>query len=208
MKKVFFLLTACGVLTVFLSACSSGPALELNAQTYSNSHYLFSIGFPENYSYCLNYYCINEIPEEAITQFLLRDSVGSKVLSMEMYVNLTEMSAVDYAKRSLELNSQNSKNLKEAYSAEEIISFAGEEAYSFLASDGFEERGGSMGMDELGYIALVPNKSTEVSPAFSFNFPGQEYRVVYTGYDQFIYRILYLESEQTESIIETFEFIK
>lgn len=207
MKKIFTCLSAIGVLLSLLSGCSTTPQEE-NTQRYSNSHYQFSIGFPENYTYCLNFYCINEIPEDVITLFLLKDKVGSKVVSMEMYVNLTEMGAVDYAKRSLEFNRQNSGPLKEAYSEEREITFAGEEAYTFLASDGFEERGGSMGIDEKNYIALVLDESTEVTPAFSFNFPGQEFRVIYVDHGPYIYRILYLDNEETEAVVESFEFLE
>ena len=119
-------------LMLFLSSCAPAAPVEENTQPYSNGHYQFSISYPENYSYCLNDFCYNEIPEEAITLFLLKNKVGAKVLSMQMYVNLTEMSAVDYGTRSLELNRQNSVDLKEAYSQEDEISFAGEKAYTFL----------------------------------------------------------------------------
>ena len=58
---------------------------------------------------------------------------------MQMYVNLTEMSAVNYGTRSLS-SIANSVDLR-AYSQEDEISFA--VVLILLVSGGFEERGGS-----------------------------------------------------------------
>ena len=203
MKKIFVVL----FLLVFISACSRAPKEE-NTQIYSNSHYQFSISYPESYLYCINDFCYNDLDDDLMTLFLLKNKVGAKVVSMMVYVNQTGMSAVEFGKQSFELNRQYGGELKEFYTEESEITFAGENAYSFLATSGFKELGASLGTDEKGYMALVKDWSTLETPTLSYSFPGEEYRVVYVEYGTHIYRILYLNTEETEAVMDSFEFIK
>ncbi len=134
------------------------------------------------------------------------DENGVLVASIQPYVNLLNMSALDFGKRSLELNREYSQNLKEAFSGEQELTFAGENAYSFVAEGGFEERGGEIGMDENSYIALLDN-STNTDPMISVFLEGK-YRVFYLDHGKYFFRIVYLENDDTEKIIESFQFLK
>lgn len=203
MKKTLFLLA----LSSLLFGCKpTEPTETVALQSYSNAYYGFSLEFTEDYSYCLNDYCINTVPEDAIGTFSLMDANGVLVASIQPYVNLLNMSALDFGKRSLELNREYSQNLKEAFSGEQELTFAGEDAYSFVAEGGFEERGGIMGMDENSYIALLDN-STSTEPMLSVLLEGK-YRVFYLDHGKYFFRIVYLESDDTEKIIESFQFLK
>lgn len=201
MKKIFLLLS---LATFFFGCNPSVPETPLT--TYSNSHYQFSLEFPENYSYCLNDYCMNTVPEEAITTFLLKDPNGATVASIQPYVNLLGMSAIDFGKRSLELNRANSQGLKDIYSNEGESSFAGENAFGFTATGGFEERGGQMGMDENRYIALIDNPNS-TDPMISVALDGT-YKTFYLDHGKHFFRISYLSDESTEKIMESFEFLE
>jgi len=200
MKKLFF-----GLFLLLFGCQSAGTAEEIPLQTYSNTHYQFSLEFPEDYSYCLNDLCLNTVPDEAVTNFVLLDASGNLIVNVQPYVNLLGMSAVDFGKRSLEMNREYSQSLKDIYSDEEETTFLGQEVFKFLADGGFEERGGKVDMDENRFIALLDNaKSTD--PMFSVRL-GAQYRVLYFDYGKHIFRVVYLEDAATEKIMESFKLL-
>lgn len=201
MKKLILI----GLASSLLSGCASSTDAAL--VTYENSYYDFSIDFPETYSYCINDFCYNELTDDLLTSFTLKDESGNGILQVQPYTNLLEMSAVEFGKRSLELNRANSDTLDDIYSEEEEITFAGQKAFTFLAENGFEERGGAMSADENGYIAIVDNPEAYLDPNFSLELTGT-YRVIYLDSGNYFYRIIYPDQEEVQEIVDSFEFIQ
>lgn len=191
------------VMLVFL-ACQTDMSTW---QRYENVYYHFALRFPPEYRYCLNVICMNEIPEDAIGGFVLFSELNFQVLNVQPYFNALELSAVEYGQASLDLNRRYHENAEDVYSQEELISFAGQEAYSFLSNGRFEERGGSLSTTEDGHMSLVSDSASYEAPTLDLDLDGV-YRVVYVDYGDYIYRILYKDDSSIKEIMETFEFVE
>ena len=188
---------------------------------YTNSHYNFSLEIPENLEYCLNDFCINDVEDNEIQYFkidgyqlLKYEGVEPKkgiptaaYLEIEVRRNSLGMSAVDFAKRSLQLNRQYKISKKDYYAQESETTFAGEKAYSFIATGGFEERG-------LKYSNENGEPSVVNAPEF-FEKAGQgrsldsPHKIIYFDHNGFMYRILIpIENKIANTTINSFELIK
>jgi type II secretory pathway pseudopilin PulG len=186
---------------------------------YSNSHYKFSLEVPENLAYCLNDFCDNSVEDKNIQyfkidgyEFLKYQRIEAKkgvptliYLEIEPRKNSLGMSAVDFAKRSLELNRQYRPE-KDYYAQEAETVFAGENAFTFIASSGFEERG-------LKHTYINGQSAVENAPEF-FESAGEgrslesPHQVIYFDHNGFMYRIMYpIENKVAVDIIDSFKFI-
>jgi len=183
---------------------------------YFNSHYNFSVDVPIGLKYCLNDFCDDSAQDKDVNfkitayNFLEYQNIEiTEEISTYPYLeirprkNLLGMSAIDFAKRSLDFNRKYSKNFKDTYSQEEKIVFAGEDAYSFIAEKGFEERG-----------ALVDDEGAKDSPKF-YETVGEgtllelPHKIIYLDHDGIMYRIIYpIENEIAVDIIDSFKFIE
>ena len=171
---------------------------------------------PIGLKYCLNDFCDDSVQDKDVNfkitayNFLEYQNIeiNEKTLTypyleIKPRRNLVDMSAVDFAKRSIDFNRKYSKNLKDAYSREEKIVFAGEDAYSFIAEKGFEERG-----------SLVDDEGVKDSPEF-YETAGEgtllelPHKVIYLDHEGIMYRIIYpIENEIAVDIIDSFKFIE
>ncbi len=183
---------------VLLSACAPSAVVDTTDwQTYSNQYYNFEILYPKDYSYCLNGYCINEIPEDALSTFTLLDTTGAPILSVQPYKNELGMTAMEYGEKAAAYNDY-------VYDEESTV-FAGQEAFSFMTSGSFYEPGGTGGITEDGHISL---RYDEAATQIPFVELSESSRVVYVDYDGYFYRIVYSESEEAKAIAESFEFLE
>lgn len=182
---------------------------------YSNSHYQFSLGVPEDLAYCLNDFCDNSVEDKNIQYFRIdgydqgieaKKGVPTLVyLEIKPQKNSLGMSAVDFAKRSLELN-RRYRPEKNYYSQESETIFAGKNAYTFIADGVFEERG-------LKHSNVDGEPGVENAPEF-FESPGEgrslesPHKIIYLDYNGVMYRIMYpIENEIATDIINSFKFI-
>lgn len=183
---------------VLLSGCAPSAAVDTTDwQNYQNGYYSFEISYPEGYSYCLNGYCINEIPEDALSTFTLLNAEGSAILSVQPYKNELGMTAMEYGEKTADYN-------EGAYD-EENISFAGQNAFAFTTEEGFYEPGGTAGITEDGHISLLYNEAATEIPFVGVNAKS---RVTYVDYEGYFYRITYSLNEENEAIVGTFEFLE
>lgn len=186
---------------------------------YTNDYYNFSIALPTDLQYCLNDFCDNSVEDKniqyvSITGFQLLKYEGREItkgvptlidLEINPRKNSLGMSAVDFAKRSLELNNTYNPE-RSSYSAASETTFAGEPAYTFIANRIFEERGLKLSYVD-GELAAVN------APEF-FEKIGQgrmleaAHRVIYFDHDGVMYRIMYpIDTPVVADIIESFKFI-
>ena len=194
MKKFIFL---CLTL-VLLSACAPSAAVDTSTwQNYQNEYYSFQISYPEDYSYCLNAYCINEIPADALSTFTVLNTTNSAVLSVQPYKNALGMTAVEYGEKVAEYN--------EGVYDEGTSEFAGQNAFAFTTDEGFYEPGGARGVTEDGHISLEYDAEATEIPFVGVNASS---RVIYMDYEGYFYRITYSDNEENEVIAETFEFLE
>lgn len=194
MKKTILLCLA----LVLLSGCAPSAAVDTSGwQNYRNEYYSFQINYPEGYSYCLNAYCINEIPEDALSTFMLLNVEKSAILSVQPYKNALGMTAMEYGEQTAAYN-------EVAYD-EETIDFAGQDAFAFTTEEGFYEPGGTRGITEDGHISLLYDAAATEIPFVGVNAKS---RVVYLDYEGYFYRIVYSINEENEAIVGTFEFLE
>jgi hypothetical protein len=180
---------------------------------YSNSYYNFSLEIPDELDYCLSDMCIDKSIEDEshvfqikVSHFLnyqnieYKDAISTNnCFEIRPRKNSLDMLAVDFAKRSLKLNQQYRPERK--YYQEEEIMFAGEKAYTFITSSGFEERGASSTEDGLKDSSEFFEKAGEGKLLDSLH------RIIYFDHNGFIYRIIYpLENEIAKDIINSFRF--
>ncbi len=189
--------------------------VDKSTVTYSNSYYNFSLELPEGLVYCLNDFCFDNNIKDKNIQYLKittydflkyqnieinSNTLTYPFLEIRPRKNSLGMSAIDFAKRSLELNRE--YRLDQEYSQEEEIIFAGEDTYTFIAEKGFEERGGLSTDDGL---KDNPDSFEKAGQGYLL---GASHRIIYLDYNGFIYRIIYpIENEIAEGIIDSFKFI-
>lgn len=189
------------------------PALAQKDKTYTNKFYNFSITLPYNLEYCLNDFCQNDVNDEEIQFFKIEGTQLLKYLGIEQHKlipsgsieiyprkNSLGMSAVEFAKRSLELSKQYDKRFdKKGISDEKETFFAGEKAYEFTTIWGYQERGGKLTTAHA--IENAPEFFEEAGEGVSteeptkivyFDHNGVMYRVVYPLYDKTAKQIVLL----------------
>jgi len=183
-------------------------------KTYTNSYYKFSINLPKDTEYCINDCYADDFEDKDSTNFEINGNQLAKIDNTEFgkgsdlaYIqikfdkNKLGMSAIDFAKRSLEANKKYSK--KDIYSKEEETTFAGEKAYSFVAEHGFEERG------KIYNLSGVTELTNNLSQAGEGRVLSVPHRVIYFDHEGYIYRILYpLNTNLAKEIIDSFKFTK
>jgi len=133
---------------------------------------------------------------------MLKEDKGVRRLDLEVdrSPNALNMSAIDFAKRTLKLSQDDGRGSD--YSDAKEIVFAGIPAYSFKATGGFEEYGRAYGRG--GSID---------APEF-YDHPGEsrvlegEYYVIYFDYDGMIFRLLYPNDDMVKQAIASLEFVK
>lgn len=188
--------------------------------TYENTFYQYILEYPTGLEYCLNDFCDNSVADDDIQyfkidgfQFLRYENVSVTkssptfaVLEITASKNNLGMSAVDFAKRSLELNEQYAPE-KDYYSeeTETIIVETGDEAFTFIATGGFEERG-------LKHTYIDGEPAVENAPEF-FEKAGRgmslsgPHRVLYFDHDGVMYRLIYpIENDIAVDIIASLAF--
>lgn len=205
MKKLLIL-----ALLLMLTSCQTeevaAPIDTSSWQSYENNYYRFSLRFPTSLTYCLNEYCFNEIPEDVMTAFLLRDGSGDVLLQMQVYKNDLDTSAAEYGEKSLSLARENSLT-ENVYFEEGADLLDGQESFSFLAEKGFEEWGGVTGTTEDGHVSIQnQNPPSDESPLISLSLSGT-FKVIYTEYDGYFYRILYSDTEEMNAVMDSFQFL-
>jgi hypothetical protein len=189
--------------------------------TYFNSYYKFSLDTPQGLEYCLSDMCLdnNSVLDENINfkiedhqffkyQDIKKDNnkVINSLLEIKIRKDLSDISIVDFTKRSIELNRKYSKNSKDAYSQEEIITFLGENSYTFIANGGFEERG--LFYNEKMEVFMKDDESESIQRAGEGVLLTEPHKVIYFNHNGFMYRIIYpIENEVAENIINSFKFI-
>lgn len=187
------------------------------AGSYTNAHYQFSIDIPAELNYCLNDFCQNDVEDADIQHVTVsghdllqrdgfeREREGGLIdFSIAPARNGLGMSAVEFAKRSLELNQQY-RPREENYMDEIETIFAGEPAYAFTATDGFEERGLSY-TDSNRAVQDDSRFYEQAGLGLSLATP---HRVIYLDHDGTFYRILYpLNSETAVDMINSFRFLQ
>lgn len=194
MKKFILLCLA----LVLLSGCAPSAAVDTAGwQNYQNTYYSFQISYPEDYSYCLNSYCINSIPEDALSTFTLLDAAGDSVLSIQPYYNALGLTAVEYGAKAAAYNDY-------VYDEESTV-FAGQEAFSFMTGGSFYEPGGVSGITEDGHMSLQYNETAIQIPFVELSEVSQ---VIYADYGDYFYRITYSDNEDAQAIAESFEFLE
>ncbi len=189
------------------------------ANTYINNFYNFSITFPKNLEYCLNDFCQNDIEDKDLQHFKIdsyqllkylgiKPTKGTPTLSsieIAPRKNLLNMSAIDFAKRSLKLNRQY-RSENDYYSQEGETIFAGESAFEFTATGGFEERGAEGAHDESGTIA-VKDSTMFIEKAGQGRSLEEPHRVIYLDHNGTMYRILYpINNKTAVEIMSSFKF--
>jgi hypothetical protein len=189
--------------------------------SYVNLYYNFSLNTPQGLEYCLSDMCLdNNAVLDKNVNFKIDDHQFLKYLDIEMDNNkvinslleikirksLLDVSIVNFTKRSIELNRKYSKNHKDAYSQEEIITFLGEDAYTFIAKRGFEERG--LSYSEEMEIFLKDDESDSIQRAGEGILLTELHRVIYFNHNGFMYRIIYpIENKVAVDIVDSFKFI-
>lgn len=191
MKKILLCLSF-----VFLSACTS-PVDTSTWDNYQNSFYHFQVSYPKDYSYCLNDYCFNEIPEDVMGTFYLLDEFKDISLTVQPYKNELGMSAMEYGALAADYN--------EGVSDIETITFAGQDALAFTTESSFLEPGGVRGATETGYISLTYNADATELPSVNIS---EKSRVIYVDFGDYFYRIVYSDDEKAKTLLDTFKFIE
>lgn len=183
---------------VLLSGCAPSAAVDTTDwQNYRNEYYSFQVSYPEGYVYCMNAYCINEIPDDALSTLTLLNAEGSAIFNVQPYKNELGMTAMEYGEETASYN-------EGAYD-EEAINFAGQEAFAFTTEEGFYEPGGTRGVTEDGHISLLYDAAATEIPFIGVNAKS---RVIYVDYEGYFYRITYSLNEENEAIVGTFEFLE
>lgn len=191
MKKIILLF-----LSAFLLSGCNGAVDRSGWQTYQNTYYNFELLYPQGYSYCLNAYCINEIPEDALATLFLADEEDNLVVTIQPYKNDLGMTAMAFGEKAAEYNS----GISEA----ESISFAGQEAFAFTADTSFFEPGGARGISKDGHMSLTYDADATEAPYIELS---ERSRVIYVDYEGYFYRIIYTKTETAEAIAESFAFL-
>jgi hypothetical protein len=194
MKFLFTLFTA----ALFLTGCAPSATVDTSTwENYENEYYRFALSFPEDYSTCMNAYCINEIPADALSTLTVLNASGATVLSVQPYKNDLGMSAMAYGEKAAEDN--------EGITNAGATTFAGQEAFAFTTAGDFYEPGGARGITEDGHISLLYDADATEIPFVEVNGSS---RVIYTDYNGYFYRITYREiGEEIEAMVQSFKFL-
>ncbi len=173
---------------------------------YINQPGLFSLVLPTGYKYCEDNFCQDDgIVGNGFyfSRFPLETGIIKNTLEIDFAKNSLDMSAIEFAKRSISLARQYSVYNKNAYSQEKEVVFAGEKAYEFVATGAFEEFG-----------KKTTGQGWENAPEFykkagEGRTLGSPIKVLYLDHNGLIYRILYSpDYATTKGIIESFKFKK
>ena len=174
--------------------------------TYTNTYYNFQVILPEGTEYCLNDFCENSADDKDMQHFKVSygSDLGLSYLEIRPLKNELGMTAVEFGKRLLELNEQYDNPI-DFYSDAEEIMFAGEPAYRFLATGGFEERGLSTLPSGDVYAATDSDEFIEV--AGEGVLLAEPHYVMYFDHNGTMYRVLYPQKQyRAEQIIDSFVF--
>lgn len=147
--------------------------------------------------HCLNAYCLNEVPEDALATFFLAKESGKAVVTIQPYKNELGMSAMEYGAFAA--------NSNEGVSDIENITFAEQDAFAFTIENSFLEPGGVSTVTEAGYMGLTYNADAVEVPLVDVS---EKSRVIYVDFGEYFYRIVYSENETAEAIAESFIFLK
>lgn len=155
----------------------------------------------------------NEVDDSAMLRFAIEGYENTNYADVEVRIllngafieiyplkNSLGMSAIDFAKRSLEL-SRKYRPDKKYYSEEKEGEFNGIKTFEFLATGGFEERGKQI---EGNAAVNAPDLFEKADEGLSLEVP---HKIIYFDYNGMIYRVMYpIGNKLADEIIDSFEF--